>query len=204
MDLVKSIILAGVLALTPAVAAAEPWADAIAEASTRFGIPEGWVREVIRAESGGDVRAVSPKGAMGLMQLMPETWSQARAELGLGADPYQPHDNILAGAAYLRSLYDRYGAPAFLAAYNAGPARLEAYLLRGRPLPAETRRYVANLTPRLNVAAVVSPSASAPPALFAVRHDAPATTSTTTPNGVGGLFVAHSGGVADPADVQPQ
>lgn len=204
MDLVKSIILAGVLALTPAIAAAEPWADAIAEASARFGLPEGWVRGVIRAESGGDVRAVSPKGAMGLMQLMPETWRQARAELGLGADPYQPRDNILAGAAYLRSLYDRYGAPAFLAAYNAGPARLEAYLLRGRPLPAETRRYVATLAPTLNVATVVSPSAPPPPSLFAVRHDSPATTATTTPIAAGGLFVAHSSGVPGPSDVQPQ
>ena len=204
MDMVRSLILAGVIALTPAVAAAEPWADAIAEASARFGLPEGWVRQVIRAESGGDARAVSPKGAMGLMQLMPATWRQARAELGLGTDPYQPHDNILAGAAYLRSLYDRYGAPAFLAAYNAGPARLEAYLLRGRPLPAETRRYVATLPPTLNVAAVVSPSAPPPPALFAVRHDAPATTTTTTPIAAGGLFVAHSSGVAGPSDVQPQ
>lgn len=204
MDLVKSVILAGVLALTPAIAAAEPWGDAIAEASARFGLPEGWVREVIRAESGGDARAVSPKGAMGLMQLMPETWRQARTELGLGADPYLPRDNILAGAAYLRSLYDRYGAPAFLAAYNAGPARLEAYLLRGRPLPAETRRYVASLTPAMGNGNLAKPTTPPPPTLFAVRHDASTTTAVPTPNAVGGLFVAHSSGVADPTDVQPQ
>jgi integrase len=56
---------------------------------------------------------------------------------------YDPHDNILAAAAYLRELHDRYGAPGFLAAYNAGPVRYEEHLTTGRPLPAETRAYVA-------------------------------------------------------------
>ena len=77
----------------------------------------------MRAESFGDVRAMSPKGAMGLMQIMPETWAALRSRYGLGADPYDAHDNIMAGAAYLRELHDRYGTPGFLAAYNAGPAR---------------------------------------------------------------------------------
>ena len=182
MDLVRSAILAGVLALTPAVALAEPWDDAIAEASARFGLPETWVREVIRAESGGDVRALSPKGAMGLMQLMPKTWRQLRAQLGLGADPYQPRDNILAGVAYLRELYDHYGAPAFLAAYNAGSARLDDYLLRSRPLPAETRRYVGRL------ASAIQGAPLAPPSVFAVRHDGSSTVPAATPATADGLF----------------
>ena len=53
---------------------------------------------------------------MGLMQIMPKTWTELRARYGLGADPYDPHDNILAGAAYIRELHDRYGSPGFLAA----------------------------------------------------------------------------------------
>ena len=75
----------------------------------------------MQAESGGDARALSPKGAMGLMQIMPGTWAELRLRYGLGADPYDPHDNITAGAAYLREMHDRYGEPGFLAAYNAGP-----------------------------------------------------------------------------------
>ncbi len=101
----------------------------------------------MQAESGGDARGVSPKGAMGLMQIMPETWATLRLRYGLGADPFDPHDNIIAGAAYLRELHDRYGSPGFLAAYNAGPARYEDHLATGQPLPAETRAYVALLAP---------------------------------------------------------
>src|SRR3546814_19834934 len=78
-------------------------------------------RSVMRVESRVDVRAVSPKGAMGLRRLMPDTWASLRVRLGLGANPYDPRDNILAGAAYLREMHDRYGSPGFLAAYNAGP-----------------------------------------------------------------------------------
>jgi len=74
----------------------------------------------MHVESAGKVRARSRKGAMGLMQIMPGTWADLRARYGLGADPYDSHDNILAGTAYIRELYDRYGAPGFLAAYNAG------------------------------------------------------------------------------------
>ena len=127
-------------------AAAHPYAAHIAEASQRFGIPEHWIRAVLRAESAGDVRAVSSAGAMGLMQVMPDTWAGLRVRHGLGRDPYDPRDNILAGTAYLREMHDRYGSPGFLAAYNAGPGRYEEYLA-GRPLPAETRAYVAALAP---------------------------------------------------------
>jgi soluble lytic murein transglycosylase-like protein len=101
----------------------------------------------MRAESGGDPRAVSPKGAMGLMQIMPATWAELRVRHSLGADPYDPRDNILAGAAYLREMRERYGAPGLLAAYHAGPGRYEDYLATGRPLPAETLAYVATLAP---------------------------------------------------------
>ncbi|MGH6678532.1 MAG: lytic transglycosylase domain-containing protein [Bradyrhizobium sp.] len=122
----------------------------VSEAALRFGIPTSWINAVMQAESRGVVRAVSPKGAMGLMQIMPDTWSGLRSRYGLGADPFDPHDNILAGAAYLRELHDRYGALGFLAAYNAGPGRYEDHLATGRPLPAETRAYVAALTPSLH------------------------------------------------------
>ena len=84
---------------------------------------------------------------MGLMQIMPETWASLQVRYGLGADPFDAHDNILAGAAYLRELHDRYGAPGFLAAYDAGPARYDAYLATGRPLPSETLAYVNRLAP---------------------------------------------------------
>ena len=119
----------------------------IAEASRRFDVPIPWIRAVMHVESVGDVRARSPKGAMGLMQIMPETYAALRARYALGANPYDPRDNILAGAACLRELHDRYGAPGFLAAYNAGPGRYEEHLRTGRPLPLETQRYVAMLAP---------------------------------------------------------
>jgi len=121
----------------------------IAEASHRFGIPERWIRAVIRAESANNPRAVSGAGAMGLMQIMPGTWAELRAAHGLGADPFDRRDNILAGTAYLRQMYDRFGAPGFLAAYNAGPGRYANHLRTGRPLPRETRNYVAMLSHQL-------------------------------------------------------
>src|SRR3981189_2242705 len=124
-----------------------PYAGYIAEASRRFGIPERWIRAVIRVESSGQVKAVSPKGAIGLMQIMPDTWAGLRLRYRLGRDPRDPHDNILAGAAYLREMHDRFGAAGFLAAYNAGPGRCQDYVLTGRPLPAETLAYVAALAP---------------------------------------------------------
>jgi len=86
---------------------------------------------------------------MGLMKIMPETWTELRARYDLGSDPYDPHDNILAGTAYIRELYDRYGARGFLAAYNAGPGRYERHLATGRPLPDETQAYVATLAPMI-------------------------------------------------------
>jgi soluble lytic murein transglycosylase-like protein len=126
-----------------------PFSTFAAEASQRFNIPGDWIRAVMRIESGGDPHAVSPKGAMGLMQIMPKTYAGLRALHHLGADAYHPRDNILAGAAYLREMLDRYGTPGFLAAYNAGPARYDEHLATGRPLPPETQVYVAMLSPMI-------------------------------------------------------
>jgi soluble lytic murein transglycosylase-like protein len=76
------------------------------------------------------------------MQLMHDTYNEMREEHDLGPNPYNVRDNILAGTAYLRVLYQHYGYPFLFAAYNAGPGRLEAHLRRGHALPAETRAYV--------------------------------------------------------------
>src|SRR3546814_2027926 len=90
--------------------------------SSDLGIPERWIWRVMHAESRGNARAVSQAGAMGLMQIMPATWAMLSARHGLGADPFDVRSNILAGAAYLRAMWDRYrDVPLMLAAYNAGP-----------------------------------------------------------------------------------
>jgi len=115
------------------------------EAARRFDVPDNWVSAVMAAESSGNARAVSPKGAMGLMQIMPQTWADLRVRYGFGADPFDPRDNILAGAAYLREMFDRFGKSGFLTAYNAGPARVQRYLAGLKTLPEETLRYVAKI-----------------------------------------------------------
>ncbi|WP_066585573.1 lytic transglycosylase domain-containing protein [Sphingomonas pruni] len=143
-------LLAIAVAFAPVPAAARrvaDWQPYMAEASQRFAVPVSWIAAVMRIESGGQTTLggrpiVSRAGAMGPMQVMPATWASLRAALALGQDPFDPHDNILAGAAYLRMMYDRFGYPGCFAAYNAGPARYAAYLA-GRPLPAETVDYVA-------------------------------------------------------------
>lgn len=163
-------------------------ASHVAEASLRFGLPEHWIYAVMRTESAGRIGAVSSAGAMGLMQLMPETWARQRARFALGADPFDPRDNIMAGTSYLREMYDSYGNSGFLAAYNAGPGRYENWRDRGRPLPAETRAYVAKIAPMLQTGSAATVVASASPVqpvrpswtqgqLFAVRGDAAADAS---------------------------
>jgi soluble lytic murein transglycosylase-like protein len=154
-------------------AAADPldrWRAEIAEASARFGVPVAWIERVMRAESGGQTMLngrpiTSRAGAMGLMQLMPETWAAMRAAHGLGGNPHDPHDNILAGTAYLRAMYKRFGYPGLFAAYNAGPGRYAAHLATGRTLPTETRAYLAQVS---GMSSGPSPSLSQkqPPALF--------------------------------------
>ncbi len=140
---------------TPPGPPEDPWGPYINEASQRFDVPTTWIRSVMRVESGGHEYAsngtlmTSPVGAMGLMQVMPETYDELQSRYDLGDDPYDPHNNILAGTAYLREMYDIYGSPGFLAAYNAGPKRLDDYLSNNRPLPDETRRYVAMIGPNI-------------------------------------------------------
>ena len=128
----------------------DPWGPYITEASRNFDVPEKWIREVIRQESSFQVMDTSAPGAMGLMQIMPGTYDELKVRFSLGDDAYDPHNNILAGTAYLRALYDLYGSPGFLAAYNAGPGRLDDYLTRRKPLPDETRNYVARIGPRID------------------------------------------------------
>jgi hypothetical protein len=84
---------------------------------------------------------------MGLMQLMPGTWVELSVRYGLGLDPFDPRDNILAGTAYLKEMFDRFGSAGFLAAYHTGPSRFEQHLATGQPLPPETTAYIAAVTP---------------------------------------------------------
>jgi soluble lytic murein transglycosylase-like protein len=170
-------VKAGLLAVLlgwSAPAAADPvarWSPLIAEAAERFALPAAWIERVMRAESGGRTvlhgrPVVSSAGAMGLMQLMPGTWRDMRARLGLGGDPHDPRDNILAGTAYLRLMYDRFGYPGLFAAYNAGPARYARHLARGTPLPAETVAYLAAVAGAHDPAAVAQ--SGRVPGLFAL------------------------------------
>ena len=145
----------------------DPWGPYIRDAAYRFQVPERWVREVMQQESSNrqyDANGyliTSSVGAMGLMQVMPQTYDILRDRYGFGNDPYEPHSNILAGTAYIREMYVRYGAPGFLAAYNAGPDRVDAYLSAGSPLPDETINYLSSVAPRLgNDIAMTGPLAA--------------------------------------------
>jgi len=139
----------------------DPWGPYVREAAARFGVPETWIRAVMQQEAGG--RQTGPDGspttssagagAMGLMQVMPGTYDLMRQRHALGPDPYDPRSNILAGTAYLKEMHARFGAPAFLAAYNAGPDRVEAYLNGSMVLPEETVGYVAAVGPRIGLPA---------------------------------------------------
>lgn len=166
------------------VAAAEaplpghPYAASVSDAARRFGIPEVWIWRVMQAESRGNPRAVSRAGAMGLMQIMPATWAMLTARHRLGTDPFDTHANIHAGTAYLRAMWDRYhDLRLMLAAYNAGPGRVDAYAAGRRQLPAETRAYVAAIAPELEAGSRGRRAEAAPRAapgwrgadIFAVR-----------------------------------
>lgn len=137
------------------VVASGPWGVEIHDASRRFNIPEQWIRAVMQVESGGQTHwkggqpITSHAGAMGLMQVMPGTYEELRYVHGLGGDAYEPRDNIMAGTAYLREMYDLYGSPGFLGAYNAGPERYRQYVEEGRPLPRETQRYMDIIGPQI-------------------------------------------------------
>lgn len=214
MGLVKRLARSALPALSFAVGgpaqaqSVADWHAFVTEGSQRFGVPVPWIEHVMRAESGGRTMLggrpiVSRAGAMGLMQLMPDTWREMRAALGLGSDPFDPRDNILAGTAYLRLMYDRFGYPGMFAAYNAGPGRYAAWRAGRATLPAETRAYLVAVAgdapgagprarPKLFVplAAAITPAASpsagdrliAPPAAVP-REDRPrATTAGAVPD----------------------
>lgn len=180
----------------------ERWRPLIAEASERFSVPAAWIARVMIAESAGMThRGGTPirsrKGTIGLMQLMPGTWREMRTKLGLGNDPDDPRDNILAGTFYLRILHDRFGYPGLFAAYNAGPARYERYLA-GTPLPAETRVYLARTTSPGRSSAAAG-AGTYPPT---VRRPSPAHGATlfaATGDGAR-LAVPAADPAADPAD----
>ncbi len=166
---------------SPPGPSSDPWGPYIREASSKYDVPEKWIREVMRQESGGKMYSrsgtlvTSGAGAMGLMQVMPATYDELRGRYReLGDDPYDPHNNIMAGSAYLREMFDIYGAPGFLAAYNAGPGRLDDYLTRNRTLPLETRRYVAAIGPRISGFEPDRPSPGAAYAMNNVPLDIPA------------------------------
>ena len=132
----------------------DPWGPYIQAAASRFDVPQQWIRQVMQVESGGHeyldgALIVSSAGAMGLMQLEPETYDEMAARYGLGSDPFNPYDNIMAGTGYIHEMYEVYGSPGFLAAYNAGPGRLDDYMDYHQPLPHATTNYVAMIAPQI-------------------------------------------------------
>ena len=137
-------------AMTPATLLRR-WNGPVVKASRRFAVPAPWIYAVMRMESGGRTMLtetspmISVKGAQGIMQVLPQTYAQMRGQYRLGANPFDPADNIAAGTAYLRWLKGKYGFPAMFAAYNAGPGRVDDLLARGTPLPAETVAYVGGI-----------------------------------------------------------
>jgi soluble lytic murein transglycosylase-like protein len=188
-----SLLFAGALGVMPVAtvhADTDRWQSTIAEAAQRYDIPESWIRAVMQAESGGDPHAVSPKGAMGLMQIMPGTWAELRGQLGLGTDPFDPHDNIFAGTAFLRAMRDRYGYPGLFAAYNAGPARYDQHLKTGTPLPAETQRYISALAQAPAEAAMPPAVLSGTRLFFRLRTAESASQDDRKMAGSGDLFVS--------------
>jgi soluble lytic murein transglycosylase-like protein len=133
--------------------------DVVNSASGRYRLDPDLVNSVIKAESGFNVRAVSPKGAQGLMQLMPGT----AAELGV-PNAFDPEANVEGGTKYLRELLERYDFDLIkaLAAYNAGPQRVEQF--GGVPPYYETRAYVARVVRDFNKKKAAQEKASQPTA----------------------------------------
>jgi membrane-bound lytic murein transglycosylase B len=127
------------------------WKPLVAQASHRVGVPVAWINAVMRVETGGRIMLtdeqpmISPKGALGLMQVLPQTYQDMRVQYNLGPNPFDPKDNINAGAGYLRWLRAKYGYPTMFAAYNAGPGEVDGVLGGDKRLPAETRAYVVRV-----------------------------------------------------------
>lgn len=129
----------------PSSSVDDPLNGFIAEASERFGLPAAWIRAIVRLGSDGNARVARRNGAVGLMQLTPETWAELRPRYALGDDPFDPRDSILAGTAHLREMYDRYRLQEFFAAYYMGPTRYDEHLKSGLPLSADVQTFVAVL-----------------------------------------------------------
>lgn len=175
MDALRWTLVLGLLAAAaPARAqSVDQWRPLINEASARFGLPSSWIEQVMKAESRGrthiDGQPIrSSAGAIGLMQLMPGTWAEVRLRLGLGNDPDDPRDNILAGSFYLRLMYDRFGYPGLFGAYNAGPRRYAGYLAGRLSLPGETVGYMARVAPAMSPPSRTMSQPVAAASLFAV------------------------------------
>jgi soluble lytic murein transglycosylase-like protein len=181
------------------------WQSHISEASQRFGIPEDWIMRVMRVESGGrTTRNGKPirsrVGAMGLMQIMPATWSGLTARYSLGSNPDDPHANIFGGTAYLREMYDLFGYPGLFAAYNAGPGRYSSYRAGRSRLPSETIAYVTRITgnrPSPPIAPAMAAeegvkiaASSQPPTLFFVTRAAPNAPAAERPASAGTALFA--------------
>ena len=219
MDALKAVGLCALLAAPPqdvqpcgsAIQVSSPaidrWQPLIEAASKRFGVPVTWIRAVMARESAGlttlhGAPIVSPAGAMGLMQLMPGTWSDMRAKFGFGTNPFDPHDNIFAGAAYLREMFDRYGYPDLFAAYQAGPRHLDAVLAGLKPLPETTKTYLESIVHGAEIAPVASEKRTSTTlktdsnSLFFVRTGDEKSTSNGTDHSreAQGLFVPLASG----------
>ena len=165
------------------------WIPFVKEAARRFDIAEDWIMAVMRMESGGQTEIAgkpitSKAGAMGIMQVMPATYKDMRAQYGLGSDPYDPHDNVLAGAAYLKWLHDKYGYPKMFAAYNAGPGTLEAQMAGKTKLPAETQAYVKGIVQILGDKSTVIEVSDRQPSRISVTYlPAKPSATLTRPDG---------------------
>jgi len=219
VDALKAVGLCALLAAPPQEAQAcgpvtevsspaiDRWQPLIEAASKRFGVPVTWIRAVMARESAGlttlhGAPMVSSAGALGLMQLMPGTWSDMRAKFGFSNDPFDPHDNISAGTAYLRQMFDRYGYPDLFAAYQAGPRRLDGVLAGLKPLPETTRTYLASIVHGAETAPVASEkrtSTTLKPdsnSLFFVRvgDEKPTSNGTEHSCAAQGLFVPLASG----------
>lgn len=189
------------------------WQPHIVEAAQRYAVPEAWIRAVMSAESAGctqlDGRPItSNAGAMGLMQIMPGTWAELRRRHGFGDDPHDPRENILAGAAYLREMADRFGVPGAFAAYHAGPGRYAAHARHAALLPAETRRYLAQVSAAAGVdsSTHVADAADAPgDPLFAIAGTTRAVRGRTPASADPRLFVPlrHARPREEASHVQP-
>ena len=180
------------------------WRPFAIVAASRFSVPIEWIERVMHAESRGRTHSggrpiTSHAGALGLLQLMPGTWAEMRQRLSLGNDPHDPGDNILAGAAYLRLMYDRFGYPGLFAAYNAGPARYASALAGRRPLPAETRAYVSNVAGSVDAGATTTSSRPLQ-SLFTVKRGGAVIAPPPSKPPRGNLFFPLSSDRTDPPE----